>query len=379
MYDEICDLENLLNAYNLVCKGNRYKEAATRYSFFLESNLIKLHQDLMSNNFVPSSYNHFTIIDPKKRQIAAPAFQDRIVQHALVDKIEAIFDKTFITDAYACRKDKGTHFALKRLKKFLQASRTFYGKDKDIYVLKCDIRKYFSSISWEILLTIVRRKINCLKTYDLIEKIISTHQIYGVKLQKFNNQLSIFSSFTDTDEPVSIDKRKGLPIGNLTSQLFANVYLNELDKFVKHQLREKWYGRYMDDFLIISSDRKHLEVVREKISQFLTSKLKLTLHPRKSFIHNVKDGVCFVGYRVFWDHILVRGNTLLRMQKKYRKKVSSFKKGKIPLEKLIQTENSIRGHLKHANTFNLEKRLFGDEYYINDKKVTKHKTFNDSS
>ena len=361
MYDEICNLENLLKAYNLVCKGNRYKESANRYSFFLESNLIKLHQDLVSNNFIPSPYNHFTIIDPKKRQIAAPSFQDRIVQHALVDKIEAIFDKTFITDAYACRKDKGTHFALRRLKKFLQASRTFCGQDKDIYVLKCDIRKYFSSISWEVLLTIIRRKISCSKTYDLIDKIITTHQIYGVKSPVLNDQLFLFSPSTDVDEPVSVVKRKGLPIGNLTSQLFANVYLNELDKFVKHQLREKWYGRYMDDFLIISSDKKHLEEVKEKISQFLTSKLKLTLHPRKSFIHNVKDGVCFVGYRVFWDHILVRGNTLLRMQKKYRKKISNFKKGKIPLEKLIQVENSIKGHLKHANAYDLNKRLFGDE------------------
>ena len=358
MYDKICSLENLLQAYFLARKGNRYKEAVNRFSFLLESNLIKLQKDLFHGKFLPSPYKHFTVIDPKIRQISAPVFPDRIVQHVLVREIEPIFDKTFITDSYACRKNKGTHFALRRLKKFLQASRTVCGQDKDIYVLKCDIRKYFSSISWDVLLAIIRQKIICPKTYSLIEKIITTHQIYGAKPPVLNDQLSLLV-LPDLDESVSVEKRKGLPIGNLTSQLFANVYLNELDQYIKHQLREKWYCRYMDDFLIISADKKHLKEVKEKINQFLTLKLKLTLHPKKSFIHNVKDGVSFVGYRVFWDHVLIRGTTLLRMQKKYRKKIGNFHKGKLSLEKLTQTKASILGHLKHADSYGLAKKMFG--------------------
>ena len=355
----ICSLENLLSSYLLACKGNRYKDAVVRYSFFLESNLIKLHKSLVSGDYSPSCYNHFTITDPKERRISAPAFVDRIVQHALVNYIEPIFDRCFITDNYACRKGKGTHFALKRLKRFLKASKMKSGKYEDIYVLKCDIRKYFPSISWDVLLSIVKRKITCPRTYTLIEKIITTHEVYGAQNNVIiGKQLSLFPQQFEFDEAVSVRQRKGLPIGNLTSQLFANVYLNELDQFVKHGLREKWYCRYMDDFLIISSNKKHLEEVKEKINIFVTTELKLTLHPRKSFIHNAKDGVCFVGYRVFYDHVLIRGATLLRMQKKYKKKVKDFHKGNMSVEKLEQTEASIYGHLKHANSWGLRQKLF---------------------
>lgn len=359
MFEKICSFENLLKAYYLAIIGNRYKEAAVKFSFYLESNLIKINQELLDGTFTTSPYKHFLVTEPKLRQVSAPDFRDRVIQHALVSVIEPIFEATFISDDYACRVNKGTHYALNRVKKFLQASRSYYGKDKDIYILKCDIKKFFPSISWDVLLNIIKRKITCQKTFDLVEKIITTHRICGqLYTKQKNNQLDFFKEALQ-QEPVSVTNRRGLPIGNLTSQLFANVYLNELDQFVKHQLREKWYGRYMDDFFIISADKEHLKTVKEQINQFVTETLKMTLHPKKSCIQKNKNGMCFVGYRIFWDHILIRGNTLLRMQKKYQKKVSNFRKRKIPLKKLVETENSIKGHLKHANAYNLAKKMFG--------------------
>jgi len=359
MFEKIYSFENLLRSYYLARRGNRCKEAAVKFNFYLESNLFKIRQELLDESFITSPYKHFLVTEPKLRQVSAPDFRDRVVQHALVSVIEPIFEATFISDDYACRVNKGTHYALNRVKKFLQASHSYYGKDKDIYILKCDIKKFFPSISWDVLLNIVKRKITCPKTFDLIKKIITTHRVYGqLGIQPKNTQLDFLKEVVK-EEPVSVVNRRGLPIGNLTSQLFANVYLNELDQFVKHQLKEKWYGRYMDDFFIISADKEHLKTVKEQINQFVVEALKMTLHPKKSCIQKSNNGMCFVGYRIFWDHILIRGNTLLRMRKKYRKRVINFKKGKISLKELINTENSIRGHLKHANAYGLAKKMFG--------------------
>lgn len=359
VFENIYNFENLLKAYNLAKIGNQYKLAAVQFNFYLESNLFKIRQELLNGDYLPSPYKHFLVTEPKLRQISAPDFRDRVVQHALVAVIEPIFDPTFIEDNYACRKNKGTHYALRRIKKFLQASRSYYGNNRDIYILKCDIKKFFPSISWDVLLKIIKKKIICEKSFELIEKIITTHKVCGqIESQRNNNQLDLFEE-TIKEEPVSVATRRGLPIGNLTSQLMANIYLNELDQYVKQVLKEKWYGRYMDDFFIISADKEHLKNVKEEIGQFVSNKLKISLHPKKSFIQRTDLGVCFVGYRIFWDHILIRGSTLLRFQKKFRKKTKLCKKGLLSLEKLNRCQQSFCGHLKHANAYNLEKKMFG--------------------
>lgn len=157
---------------------------------------------------------------------------------------------------------------------------------------------------------------------------------------------------------VSVESRKGLPIGNLTSQLFANIYLDTLDHFVKETLREKWYARYMDDFLIIHPDKARLRYLRDEIGSFLDRELGLELHPRKTIIRNVREGIPFVGYRIFYDHMMVRGSTLIRMRKKYRKTVKASKKGTVSEESLKRTQSSIRGHLKHASAKHLTERIF---------------------
>jgi hypothetical protein len=171
-------------------------------------------------------------------------------------------------------------------------------------------------------------------------------------------QLSLFSPGTATEEAsISAEARTGVPIGNLTSQLFANIYLNELDHFVKETLRVHWYARYMDDFLILHADRRRLAEIRDTIRVYLRTKLKLSLHPKKLTIKNVSTGVPFVGYRIYYDHVLIRGNTLRRIECNYRARVKQVKKGRLSEQKLVETKASIRGHLKHANTYGLAKSL----------------------
>lgn len=355
MYQQICNFQNLLLAYQKAQVSNRYKISALKYSFNLESNLIALHQKLITKKYFPKPYKQFLVVIPKLRQICAPEFEDRIVQHALVSQIEPIFEKIFIYDSYACRQNKGTHFALKRLKKFLKANHSRY-PNQEIYILKCDIKKYFQSISWDILLKIVSKKIPDLQTFQLIKKFVVNFSVLGQSKSNSAVQTSLFDQ--PENLPISVANRCGLPIGNLTSQLLANVYLNQLDYFVKHHLHQKYYGRYMDDFFIISQNKEHLKELKKQISIFLKNELRLTLHPNKSFIANTKNGVCFVGYRIFYDHILIRGSTLLNFQKKYSKKVKQFHKNLITQKDLERCQSSFLGHLKHANAYNLGKKMF---------------------
>jgi len=361
MFDQIYKLENLCFAFTQAQLDNRYKRKICAFTFSLEENLMRLRWELFSGSYHPRPYTYFMLHDPKTRSIAAPAFHDRIVQHSLVNQIQPLFEKQFICDSYACRANKGTHFAATRLKKFLMASRSVYGKDVPIYVLQCDIRKFFQSVSWDILLSVVTKSITCPKTFSLIKTIVTTHhELESAKIDDCP-QMSLFEPVKESAQTsISVENRTGLPIGNLTSQLFANIYLNQLDHFIKDRLRVKYYARYMDDFLIISPDKEFLKEMLGKIREFLKNDLHLTLHPKKLTIKNVSDGVPFVGYRIFYDHILIRGNTLQRIERNYRSKKKQVKRGTLTDKKMGETKASITGHLKHANTFGLTKKIFED-------------------
>lgn len=314
-----------------------------QFGFYLESNLWKLHRELETEQYLPSPYIYFMVHDPKERNVAAPAFRDRVVQHSLIDYIEPMFDKQFIFDSYACRKDKGTHLGLARIKKFLQAARSIYGPQTPLYCLRMDISKYFANISWNVLLPIIFRKITCPKTQNLIEKIVTFHRFLN------GGQL-----ITDLVNPQA---RKGLPIGNLTSQLFANMYLNELDQFVKRELRVRWYARYMDDFLIIHPDKTYLHTLEKEIRFFLEKTLHLNLSEKKVVLSDVKNGVPFVGYRIFYDHVQVRGDTLTHIQRKLKKRKKAYKHGSLSATKLRSSKASVYGHLHHANGFYLRQSM----------------------
>lgn len=362
MFNKICNLENLYIAFKKAQLDNHYKRKVCVFAFSLEDNINKLSWELLHNRYTPQPYTYFVVHEPKARNIAAPAFRDRVVQHSLVAQIQPLFEKQFVYDAYACRVEKGTHLGAARLKKFLMAARCKYGKNTPIYALQCDIRKFFQSIAWDKLLAITNRTISCPRTKALIEKIVVTHNLNERNLPKQQTQLPLFESETTYKTPgIDLERRIGLPIGNLTSQLFANIYLNELDHFIKDRLRIKWYGRYMDDFYILHPDKEHLKQLISIIDVFLKKSLELSLHPNKLNIKDTKNGVPFVGYRVFYDHILIRGNTLLRMERNWRKKKKQVENKSIDEHKIEESKAAIIGHLTHADTYGLMKSLFEQE------------------
>lgn len=228
----------------------------------------------------------FPIYEPKKREISALPFRDRVVHHALCTVIEHLFEKKFIKDSYACRIGKGTHAAADRLVSFLRHAQRIW---ENVYCLKADISKFFPSMDHKVLKGIIRRTIRCQKTLRLINEIIDS---------------------TDGD--------KRLPIGNLTSQLFANVYLNELDHFVKEEMQVRFYIRYMDDFVLLYNDKKQLHAWKSEIEEYLTDKLHLQLNLKTS-VFPISQGVDFVGYRTWTTHRLLRKRSVIGMRRKLKK------------------------------------------------------------
>lgn len=361
MYETISSFESLLPAYYRARSCKRYNSAILRFGLYLEGNLFRLQRELIKETYRPSAYVCFTVHDPKERKVAAPHFRDRVLQHSLIAQIEPLFEKSFIYDSYACRIKKGTHFGLSRVKKFLQAARSLYGKDADIYCLTMDISKFFASMSWNVLLPLMFQKVSCPKTRRLIEKIVTQYQFFDEYGYPFNPEGIVTTP----------RERKGLPIGNLTSQLFANIYLNELDQFVKHTLHVRWYGRYMDDFLVIHPDKTYLRNIEKEIRTFLTEKLRLHVSEKKVIITNVKNGVPFVGYLIFHDHILIRGQTLRRMQRKLRKRRGERKDGIIKQPDFYATINSLTGHFNHANSWHLKDQMFSKKELWQERKIMK--------
>lgn len=237
------------------------------FELYLEDNLFRLREELLSGCYHHGAYRSFTVFDPKKRSIHKAAVRDRVVHQAIVNIIEPLFERRFIHDSYSCRVGKGTHAAVRRLRQFLlRASRN---DTRTVYVLKCDIRKFVASVDHRILGSLLRKCVIDERDIGLIEEIIG--------------------SFATTPG-------KGLPLGNLTSQLFANVYLHELDWFVKYGIRTKHYLRYCDDFIIVDDSCRNLEKLVGLVSDFLHHRLELELHPNKILIRSWLQGIDFLGY-----------------------------------------------------------------------------------
>jgi len=320
MFRKITSLRNLFRAYNFARLGKRDRSAVSRFDFSADVNLLRLKKLLLSGQYAPGRYRLFTVYEPKRRQISAPPFVDRIVHHALCRVIDPIFDKTFIEDSYACRKHKGAHQAVKRIQKFLRRPKTGY-------CLKCDISQYFAHVDHQILFDLIKKRVSDRQTLDLLQKIIDSYPV-------------------------------GIPIGNLTSQLFANIYLNELDRFVKQTLRCRFYLRYVDDFLVLGETKDELKKVLSQITVFLHNRLKLTLHPRKVRLFPARLGADFVGYVVFPGHIRLRSKNVRRFKKRLKKLLRQKEEGKISQEHFVSSVSSWVGHARHADSFRLRQKLF---------------------
>ena len=326
LFEQLTSFENLYIASKKAQLGKRYKGYVLVFNVNLESNLIQLQKELITKTYKPGIYTKFSIYDPVKREISSAPYRDRVIHHALCNIIEPIFEKVFIYDSYANRIDKGTHKAVLRYQQFAK---------KNKYVLKCDIRKYFPSIDHEILKGIIRKKIKDKHVLWLIDLIIDNSNLQETVTDYFPND-TLFTPF---------ERRKGIPIGNLTSQFFANIYLNELDHYIKETLDCKYYIRYVDDFVIFKNNKQELWNVKMKIKTMLY-KLRLSLHPIKVKIYRVDQGVKFLGYKVFPHYIHLKTENIQRFLKRMKAYRVALRKGGVQFEKVKQSVMSWIGYSK---------------------------------
>lgn len=315
-YEDITSIENLLAAWSEFVRGKRGKDDVQKFQANLMANILSLHHALKDQSYVHGPYHAFSINDPKPRNIHKATIRDRLLHHALYRKLYPLFDRTFIADSYSCRREKGTHKALDRFQAF--AWKASKNHTRTCWVLKCDIRKFFASVDHQVLYAILRRYIPDERILGLSQRVIdSFHTAPGI----------------------------GLPLGNLTSQLFVNIYMNEFDQWVKHKLRAKYYIRYADDFVLLSHDRKQLEEILPYMVAFLGERLRLQMHPDKVFIKTLASGVDFLGWVHFPDHRVLRTGTKRRM----------FKCVTDSHDDVVI--DSYFGLLRHGNTRKLQARL----------------------
>lgn len=316
IFHNIISVENLLTSWREFLRGKKKRKDVAEFSVNFLDNILSLHKELKNKTYGHGDYQAFKINDPKPRDIHKASVRDRLVHHAIYRILYPYFDCKFIFDSYSCRNEKGTHKAIYRLRNFGQIISK--NNTKTCWILKCDIRKFFANINHEILK-------NILKKYIVDENVL---WLLTQVIDSFKTKPGI-----------------GLPLGNLTSQLFVNIYLNELDQFVKRELKIRYYARYCDDFVILHNDKNYLKNIIPKISKFLAKELKLSLHPHKVFIKTLASGVDFLGWVNFSKHRILRTNTKRRMIKR-------IKKNPRP-ESVV----SYLGLLSHGNTQKISEKI----------------------
>ena len=336
LFTEITAFDNLYAAARSARKGKKATPESDHFHFYLERELLQLQAELRSRSYQPGPYQTFTVYDPKTRMISAAPYRDRVVHHALCRVIEPIFDRTFIFDSYANRTGKGVHRAIKRYQHFAQ---------RYPWVLKCDIRKFFPSLDHAILKQALRRKIACQATLWLADLIIDNS----------NPQEPHAPYFPGDDLFTPFQRRKGLPIGNLTSQFWANVYLNAFDHYIKEELGVKGYIRYVDDFVLFAPDKHTLHQWREALTARL-ARLRLLPHPTKTQVYETRRGVPFLGFRVFPRHRYVQKPKVWRYHRHLRKQVAQLQpEGQ---EAFVSGLNSWLGHIRFGQSSRLQDRTF---------------------
>ena len=314
LFFEFSSFENLHRAYLNARKQKRYRKDILEYGFFLEKNLVFLRKELLLGSYRHGAYKSFIVTDSKKRKIEVAPFRDRVVHHAVCSIIEPIFERSFIYDSYACRKGKGNHIAVRRARSFMQSSTNSYrGK---AYFIQSDIKKYFDSVRHDILLSLIEKKVKDKKLFWVIEEIVGSKR-----------------------------GNLGIPIGNLTSQLFANIYLNELDHFIKDKLGVRQYIRYMDDFFIFSKNPKILLEWRKKIKEFLSFNLGLLLHKKRNGVQSIAR-MDFLGYVISRHFTKLRKSTVSRIFRDFKKRELS-----------PASLSALNGYMKHTKSYMLMRKF----------------------
>jgi len=325
-YNNIISLQNLYEAWGEFLRGKKSKKDVAEFALNLSHKIFLLHEDLINKTYHHSDYKAFSISDPKPRSVHKAIVRDRLLHHAIYRVLYPYFDKKFIYDSYSCRYAKGTHRAMDRFRDFYK--KVSQNNHKTCWVLKCDVRKFFASIDQFTLMDIMKKHVSNKDVVWLIENIVGSFH--------------------------STQTGKGLPLGNLTSQLLVNIYMNEFDQYVKHVLKQRYYIRYADDFVIMSQDRKELEDVLLAVESFLLEHLKLLLHPDKVFIKTFASGVDFLGWVHFPKYRVLRTATKKRMFRNINKNSKEA------------TVKSYLGMLSHGNAWKLQDKIEGIEYLRED-------------
>ncbi len=339
IFEEIISLDNLFQAWTNFKRNKQKKSNVRKFEWRLEQNIFHLYRELRGRTYKHGEYSSFHIQDPKQRHIHKANVRDRVFHHALFSILNPIFEQAFISDSFSCRIGKGTHKGVLALGKMIRKESKNYSRA--CFILKCDIKKFFDSVDHEILLKILNKRISDLDVRWLLKEIVGS-----------------FSS-----KKSDIFNLRGIPIGNLTSQLFANVYMNEFDQFVKHKLKIKYYARYTDDFVIVSDSQEYLEDILKPIDKFLKEKLALELHPNKMFLRKNRQGIDFLGYVTMPHYRVVRTKTKNRIFKKLKERTQEYKTRKINEELLNQCLQSYLGVLSHADTFELKQELINQYWF----------------
>lgn len=328
LYHRITDYQNLYKSFKKAFKGKKKNPEAADFFLNLEKNLFILKDELLTRKYKPGKYRYFNIHDPKERIISDAPFRDKVVHHALVNMIEPLFERIFIKNSFACRKGKGTHRAVLLAQNYLGSNR---------YYLKMDIEKYFETIDH-------------LKLVDIFSGTVQDKDV-----------LWLLRTILETSEQSSGVKGKGIPIGNLTSQFLANVYLNKLDHFAVINHSIQCYIRYMDDFVIFHPDKEILKIYRDRLTQFVEKELLLKVKERATIIQGRENGLGFLGYRVFPRLIRIKNKNVKRLKRKVSLREDQFREGIIGQEQLVASVQSILGYFNFADAAHLKRHIFAGE------------------
>jgi len=339
LYPQVYDFENLYLAYRKARKGKRGRAQPAQFERVQDDELLNLQEELQTFTYQPGKYHNFFVHDPKKRLISAAPFRDRVVHHALYRVIEPIWETRFIHDTYANRVGKGTHIALDRTQEFAR---------KYTYVLQCDAKQFFPSIDHAILKKEFARLICDEDVLWLCDQILKSGE--GVLADEYE------MNWFEGDDIFSINRPRGLPIGNLTSQFWANVYLNEFDHFVKRELKCGAYVRYVDDFLLFSNDKRVLSDWRKAVIQKMAA-FRLTLHEESAQVYPTHTGIPFLGFRIYPAYRRVKQRKVAHFRRKLRRLLEGYSTGGFSFEQLNASVQGWINHVRYADSWGLRRAV----------------------
>lgn len=342
----VAALPNLLSAFRRARKGKRDREEVAVFELNLELELFSMSRSLLDGTYQPGAYRTFWVHDPKRRFISAAPFRDRVLHQALCHVIGPAFEAEFHECSFACRRGKGTHRALRAASRWTRSRR---------YVLHADIRRFFPSIDHQILVESIAARLNDSALINLCRQIVD-----GA-----NQQEPVLDYFPGDDLFTPFNRRRGLPIGNLTSQLFANLYLHSLDDWMVREKRELSYIRFADDFLVFADDSRELWQLVQEIQGHLNA-LRLRLHAKKTQVHRCSAGFGFLGFRLFPTHRRLLGASLLRRKRKFRQLRKSYSRRRITDQQVTRSVQAWVAHAKHGDTYRLRSKILGELVFSRD-------------